>query len=635
MGDDGGGPSNSTEIEILEEFVEEEEYEEEVEEAGPVEKPPKKKNPARRLKLLSRKGKVERVVKCALLKHLQGTNVQKEAARNAMRDRVMAFSKRMRMASIALATLIKECAAGVGNVNAIAFPDLFQQTFIRQLLLGTKTAVKKDAFLVTFQARHPELFLSLKRHSGDRNIYSAGATSYLTNLRNHMKMNLIPKLKKFKKQLGETHALTRHQTNKVLYLIAGWTMPAQLAAVQLPTHVCDIVREHQDILAAPGGLTDHWIDDNTNCPTILRYFIHLNRFRATHELPLFSIIPITHVKAHHITIDTYSLYGIMKDLKLISCDEDTFIEMQTAQWASFFNYQSLATSVRTFTGTIETDGVAVSCHFLRPRVPGKKATYDKKIDGPKRQVAFDPGRNPNILLGVELLANGKYKVWKLTRSQYYRDSGINQAKENTELWQADMASILVELSTVSDKGADLEQHNQFVAMYLKHQDALWVEYTKPKWSRQRFELHGSKKRVMDRFFEKIRKFDTTREVVVAYGSAKFASGGRGEISVPTAATFKACARHFKTIPTDEYRSTYVDHATDTILKTVGRRDTRKNVHDLLWCGSTSKKGKFVSRDFNAAINILRCINPRTRPLSLQRQPDVAPIDKAILKWIKC
>ena len=41
-------------------------------------------------------------------------------------------------------------------------------------------------------------------------------------------------------------------------------------------------------------------------------------------------------------------------------------------------------------------------------------------------LGLDPGRT-NIYFVVEELADGTFKFYKLTRAQYYQESGINQA----------------------------------------------------------------------------------------------------------------------------------------------------------------------------------------------------------------
>ena len=114
------------------------------------------------------------------------------------------------------------------------------------------------------------------------------------------------------------------------------------------------------------------------------------------------------------------------------------------------------------------------------------------------------------------------------------------------------------LSTVSSKGVNLQNHVAYIAAYHQHRDALWTEYTRPRWARQRLSLYGGKKRTFANFFNNLkrvlRKAVPKCNIVVAYRAAKFAPGGRGELSVPTSRAYKECATRINTKVTAEFRS---------------------------------------------------------------------------------
>ena len=86
---------------------------------------------------------------------------------------------------------------------------------------------------------------------------------------------------------------------------------------------------------------------------------------------------------------------------------------------------------------------------------------------------------------------------------------------------------------------------------------------------------------------------------------------------------------------DEFRTSKVCYLDDSILKRVGLKDSidKKNwLRGLLWCCST-KISKFISRDLNGAMNILRCaLGPR--PLALQRKTNQEKIIDVLGKVIK-
>ena len=114
-----------------------------------------------------------------------------------------------------------------------------------------------------------------------------------------------------------------------------------------------------------------------------------------------------------------------------------------------------------------------------------------------------------------------------------------------------------------------------------------------------------------------------KKTVVAYGAAKFAPGGKGEMAVPTSRAFKECSYRFLTVPVDEFMTTKMYNGDkQTVLKAVQRRDTGATVRGLLWCDSSTKdQSKFVNRDLNAALNIRDCFMARSRPAMLSRSAD--------------
>ena len=135
-----------------------------------------------------------------------------------------------------------------------------------------------------------------------------------------------------------------------------------------------------------------------------------------------------------------------------------------------------------------------------------------------------------------------------------------------------------------------------------------------------------KKRVFAKFFNKIKNKDDPREIIIAYGNGQFAPGGKGELSVPVKRAYKETKVRFKTELVDEFRSTIVNWKTDTqlhkVLK-VGKDGQVVSVRGLLWYSTNDHKGKYVNRDENAAINILRCyVGPR--PVILNRGQAALP-----------
>ena len=325
--------------------------------------------------------------------------------------------------------------------------------------------------------------------------------------------------------------------------------------------------------------------------------------------------------------NTYSLYGLLKELKIIQCNLETFEALKNDHWKSIINYHKLQGKTDLFTGTIETDGLAVSVHFERP----KKLKKDLKIDFKNYECwACDPGRT-NIFFMTKKNEDGSYKSHKLSRKQYYQESGVYKARKQTERWQNQDHIKSLELSLYSSKGHQLHTLIVYINKILSHWELLWKEYKDDKWSNQRMKLYGGKKRVFDQFFNKLKK--SNKPIIIGYGSSKFNPTGKNELSVPTTRAYKECQNRFKTLLVDEFRTSKIYFGdSETILKKVKKGD--KDVRGLLWyCSTSDKVNKFINRDLNASINILNCLVTSSRPGKLKRPAVSEKIIMEVGKYI--
>ena len=597
-------------------------------------------------KLKLRKSTDETVVKSTLLNYLLGDQEVKLKFINAIQSRVLSFSKRINMASLSLNEIIKISFNGIDDVCDVVLPNIFDQTFIRQLMLGTDGVSKViDHFdLKTYLKENPSYLCTRERQYYDSNIYSAGAIKYITNLKNSLIFNLEKRIKKFTKIYQEINQITDNVRLAMLYKINRWKMPESIANISLNN---DIINECEYQRYILGIDENEIINPESIIPeNILKYYVYLNRFYESIDKPMFNLVPICNIKLHYITIDKYTFYGILKEIKVINCNEKIFNDYAEDHIRSIINISKLQGRYNTFTGTIETDGIIMCTHFTRPKQvksiseastsASKKLSfehgYDVKIPKDNRVVAIDPGRI-NIYYGVE---NKTKKIYKLTRRQYYKESGIVKANKQSITWQRNIKKELVQLSLVSTKGSNLIKHKEYIKTYLMIYDSLWNEYTKSRWSRQRFRLYGGKKRVFAKFFNSIKNEDPTRRVTIAFGDGKFSSGGKNEQCVATTRAFKECSLRFNCKVVNEFRTSKIHHEDDSILKRVAFKDAiqPKNwLRGLLWCSSTNNS-KFVNRDFNGAMNILRCALLAERPLILQRQENQGRLIDQLGKKIK-
>jgi hypothetical protein len=355
--------------------------------------------------------------------------------------------------------------------------------------------------------------------------------------------------------------------------------------------------------------------------------------------PLFDLVPICRIRAHFITIDSYVLYGLLKEVGLVECNETVFVSMADEHWRSTFCIGKLENGNRTFTKTMDSDGISLCLHQMRVR----NGTDDLRANGSvsfdlvpnDRVVGIDPG-GCTIMHAAEILPNGCVVSYELSRCQYYKESGMIDAKRHTEKWNSDIKVSLVALSTVSSKGASLQSFQAYMAVLMQHAEELWLEYMRPRWARQRLRLYGGKKRCFANYFNRLEETSGGRRTVIAYGAAKFAPCAPGRLAAPTTTAYKECSYRFPTVLIDEFRTTQINHETGAAMDKVVRIDTGAAVRGLLWCSSTNPTGgKFVNRDQNAAINMLRCLALPTRPVELCRRPGLAALQQRVGKAIKC
>jgi hypothetical protein len=380
----------------------------------PKEDQPKRSRPDRAIKLKDRKEKNETVVKSSLLKYIQGDANIKIKIVNALKSRVEAYSKRMNLASIALSGMIKEMFAGKNDVRTVQIPDILDQTFIRQLILGTNGSQDANPIIQSIYQRYPEYQRVTQRHSADRNIYSSGTIKYITNLKNSFSVPFISRVRKFSNEYSIKNGTSKIEEKVMMYLINGWTVPSRYG-IYFPMNkkIMTTIAYHRNILGLVDGegISKQWLKSKNNSHNVIRYYVLLNRFKEKNNFPTFNIIPICRLGAHFMTVDSSTLYGIMKDIKLIDCNEETYNEFSQDHWQSIINIQRLQGRDNEFTGSIETDGISLCTHFTRPKNLNDETAKKNKLTilPTDRVIGIDPGR-ANIFFGAEQMARKKWYI---------------------------------------------------------------------------------------------------------------------------------------------------------------------------------------------------------------------------------
>jgi len=386
----------------------------------------------------------------------------------------------------------------------------------------------------------------------------------------------------------------------------------------------------------------------------------------------FNAVPMCNIKSHFVTIDSGVLYGIMREISPAFDVRSTEITAETREtyWKNIFNFKGLKVSKKKeFTGLIESDGIPMCVHYLRlkkdrpvPPSASRSAKHEEnKQADPATQkmqendfvVGADPGNTNIVSIAVSKLAddgtdgNLRQKHMRLLRfstARDYRESGIMNVRKKIETWNAGMKEHLEALCQVTSRGAGFQAFLKFMKVRVAHWEALWEEYTKPRWARLRMNLYCGKQRAFANFFNQLSalKVDVSQRLVVAYVAGRWKIR-KGCTPAPTTRMYKECARRFVTIPVDEFRTSYTHHELGCTLQRVEMEKCQRSPEDIIKYGplteeqmerrakvrgllalvSTTNDGKkrmeFVNRDFDAAINIRRCAVLETRPPEWTRE----------------
>ncbi|KAJ9507800.1 hypothetical protein QJQ45_019290 [Haematococcus lacustris] len=288
---------------------------------------------------------------------------------------------------------------------------------------------------------------------------------------------------------------------------------------------------------------------------LVRYALFVNRslegWQAAHDTcpRPFTMLPMVGVRARHFVIDDRVLHGVLTDLGITTLTRSQLEADSLPHWQKFIQYSQLQNSGWEFARRVETDGVSISVHFVRSQAVtepvelpfiGRKLTATSDYD-PTTHIAVgvDPGVTQAIKAGHAQRDQVTGRVlrqweWELSKGQLKHDSGLTKAKQNTTRWSAAIQPQLLQLAAATPAGTTLGGLHAHVLALKATWDALWEEYLKPRWRRQRLALHHAQERVIEAFCKKVvngmkwvsrHHYHQDRGVAVFLGAGNFSQGG--------------------------------------------------------------------------------------------------------------
>ena len=542
----------------------------------------------------------------------------------------------------------------------LPIPPLTQSFFNACFLQGLKRTSKasKTDFTVVKDVFENEFheYPFIERTRGDTQTITIAAARYGTNLKTSVKHSFLTRQKAFVRFWLQHHKLESEEVSAyhVQCLINGWVRPPvqrkrkskhdEEKPEEIPKEVLAFIEQERQLLDNPSDFT---ITDRTSAESLLPYLYHILEFYRLHGVPAgearhaegrelsrptassrgFSIAPICKIKRHFMTIDTTVLFELLKNvaaeadpnlcpdwlaalgnMSLPTFRKEENTGLQKTAWDTTFNIDGLRRR-RTFGRQVDTDGVSMTVHFhVTVR---KRARHQKRIqqqpDKYKRIVAIDPGR-VNL---VTALDSSTHKLRTLTRKEYYTTARINRLNKKTTLWEIPLRGVISALSKTSIRTSSPCLVYAYRRVIVRNYNRLWELRFQKKRAREALACYAGKQGVMDSFFSSFTK-PGQEKPVIAYGAASFRPTGKGEVSVPVKGVLKACRKHYQTVLVNEYLTTKVHHACGHRLNPIASRMAGppvRAIRGLCWCNTCTK---FVSRDGNAAQNILRIFKTDVR-----------------------
>ncbi|KAJ9518988.1 hypothetical protein QJQ45_026166 [Haematococcus lacustris] len=322
----------------------------------------------------------------------------------------------------------------------------------------------------------------------------------------------------------------------------------------LNANATTIITSIQEFYRHPGRFINKWgkamgVVGLEGCQTAPHAKPHGNRHLPRTCPRPFTMLPMVGVRARHFVIDDRVLHGVLTDLGMTTLTRDQLQADSLPHWQKFIQYSQLQNSGWDFARRVETDGVSVSVHFVRNQVV--KEPVEPHCIGCELTATSDFSAATHIAVGVDLGVTQAIKAahamrdlvtgqvvrqweWELTKGQLKHDSGLTKAKQDTARWSTAIQPQLLQLAAATPAGTTMDSLQAHILALKASWDALWEEYLKPRWRRQRLGLHHAQDRVIEAFCKKVvngmkwvsrQHYHQERGVAVFLGAGRFSQGG--------------------------------------------------------------------------------------------------------------
>ena len=221
-------------------------------------------------------------------------------------------------------------------------------------------------------------------------------------------------------------------------------------------------------------------------------------------------------------------------------------------------------------------------------------------------IVGDPGAVK--LLSYQKFVNGQSvgSGHVLSRKQYYHEIGMNKYNLQIQDKMKRIEDINQQMSVNHCKHWSIEHLLVGLQTVVHNRDRLFKSMFNKCWEWANFAIYSKKQTVVTRALNSLQD-PTEPDIVVIYGDGSFASGGRGQRSVPVKWFKDACKNRFLDAfeEVDEHRTSSIcpDCATQLYSVIQFFNGKRYEVRGLMWCSSYKCRGwPFKDRDSHVACN---------------------------------
>lgn len=596
----------------------------------------------------------EYVVKCCLTKRLRDPRLKVH-----IENFVLNSSKLRHHGTLLLNHYVSFLVGRGAVLDADELSMLSDQTFYKSAfaIVGGCRNCQKYPELIKFYEEKRALYPDgLERLKGDDAILNAAGKMMATNVQNFFMTTFGHKLRKVvEARLALPAETSAREKTAIIYTVAWCVrgMPSMFVvsekdarpriAVELTDGQKEIVQELRTFIfgaetAVDVVMDDKWIEKHQWL--VVKFFGWILGRVDELGVKRFNLLPVASQQRGFIAISSTVLRRLMVNAGVIpnSVERDTF----NADIANYRKKVFRFNKKWRLGDTIETDGVAICFHLKRTKdiEPQKKQSRKKASTSasafarPAQEVkpsdvamekiiGVDPGVR-NMASTVQRLADGTWKKRRLTDKQYYRDSHITDTCHKLQrLDRRFIPDQMAALSEMVGKTANVQQFEEYLATKKRVDGRLWEHRLERSHGLMSMDRYIHKRKTVDRFWK--RTVGLEKDMIVAFGDAKFSSSGPGRLglrSVPTTEFNKAASRFARVVPVDENFTTKKCCECGRILDPI--RDPRHPNNPMglravrRCCSIDCSEAPLKSRDWNAAVNIFwRYVDPGRVPWLLR------------------